>query len=756
MTSNPSDRDNTTPITTGFISMRWRFITPVFLVVLFIAVVGAYILVRNAGGGLQVSQQNLLLSSSRSVRDRAAQHYQRHLTESQRVAFTTGLASAVLEDNTNTLRSMLQNHLQINGMDSIIITDSDGRELLGIRQSDTEAGFVFSSDAFLGSQTLVRAPLDSDVRGETGFLFTQTGTMLYTSVPLYSEGSKIGVVLVGQDLSSLLRDIQGSAIADLALFGPTGQLLETTLPTIIDDLTLDAAGFTQALNSGDQIPIRSLELASDPYQGAFQAFRFGPNTLGVIGAVMPDDVPFAVEIGRQLTALFAAAVAGGVVSVAYILVNRYAIRIGQVATVARDLSQGKRTTRTQMQPVDEVGAAGHALDAYATHVESREERMKRALRRQRRELHHLLTVFEALPDGVILQAKNGRTVMMNGKARAMVGSPDVLDAKLLNDLIQDSEASEKGKPLAPGLYALGDPRRVDLDGHMLSAQAGAVTSITGRRLGTVIMLRDITDDVRQDRERERILQELSEDVQQPLSQMWRTAGPGNDMMTTFARATTQQAVALQKLIVDMREMAITDHGQVQGRQKVISLETLIWGVANEWRQVATATGLTLHVIIEEKGLFVAGDEKRLRWALGNVVDNAIKYTPVGGALTIEINNSTTGQAQLRVRDNGVGISSDDLPNVFERFYRGQPQNRDGSPMNAPGMGQGLAVTQQIIEAHGGSVRLKSTPHIGTAVYFTLPLTAPETMQLVQLPEDMDGETVQVDLPEFVDRDGGGA
>ncbi|NJL57320.1 ATP-binding protein [bacterium] len=211
---------------------------------------------------------------------------------------------------------------------------------------------------------------------------------------------------------------------------------------------------------------------------------------------------------------------------------------------------------------------------------------------------------------------------------------------------------------------------------------------------------------------------------------------------------TRHAVALQKTLIDMRELAFTETPIVKRSQRPLRLETLVWAVVNEWRQVARASGLTLHVMVQEQGLYILGDEKRLRWAIGNLIDNAIKYTLVGGVLSLEIRGTADDKAQLRVRDNGVGILKEDLPRVFTRFYRGTPLSPGGSVLHIPGMGQGLYVSRQIIEAHGGSIEVRSKPGKGTAVMFTLPLTSPQTLDLplFAAEADMDGETVQ--LPQY--------
>jgi signal transduction histidine kinase len=209
----------------------------------------------------------------------------------------------------------------------------------------------------------------------------------------------------------------------------------------------------------------------------------------------------------------------------------------------------------------------------------------------------------------------------------------------------------------------------------------------------------------------------------------------------------RHTLALQRLALEMRELtdpnvsALPDH-----TQQPIPLDTLIWSVANEWRQIAHANNLKLHVIIEKGGLQVVGSERRLRWALGNLVDNAIKYTPPGGDLTLEIRaDNGSDQAHLRIRDNGVGIAQAELPYIFQRFYRGRPVTPEGRVIRVPGTGQGLTTARQIITAHGGTLIIKSRQGLGTAAYITLPLTAGVQMSLPRMTDELDGETMQLDM-----------
>jgi PAS domain S-box-containing protein len=450
------------------------------------------------------------------------------------------------------------------------------------------------------------------------------------------------------------------------------------------------------------------------------------------------------ELPRQMMSIVLAGLSASVVIVVFIGVTRMTGRVQRVTRVAQALAVGERTARTGMQATDEIGAMGHALDQYAEYAQEHQDGLRLKLRRQRRETAHLMAVLESLPDGIVVQDLDGRVVLMNDRARKLLGSQRVFRSANLHELTA-VVTDVLGASLAPGLYALGDPRRVDLDGKMLSAQAAAVINLSGERVGMVSVLRDITEDVRRERARESLLDHLEQDVQEPLSDLARLPSSQSTYpLTAFAQDITRHAVALQKLVVEMRQLTTMDGERgIRRGQRALRLDTLTWAVANEWRQVAQAANLSLQVIIERSDLHVLGDEHRLRWAIGNIVDNAIKFTPPGGKLTLEIRGAADGQALMRVRDNGVGIAPDELPQIFTRFFRGNPITQAGRVIRVPGTGQGLSIAKQIFDAHGGTIRIKSKQWVGTEVSFTLPLTASVSMELPLLAIDMDEETVHL-------------
>jgi two-component system OmpR family sensor kinase/two-component system sensor histidine kinase BaeS len=176
---------------------------------------------------------------------------------------------------------------------------------------------------------------------------------------------------------------------------------------------------------------------------------------------------------------------------------------------------------------------------------------------------------------------------------------------------------------------------------------------------------------------------------------------------------------LTRLVDDLHDLALADAGQLRLERTPVDLAELARSAAGPFMPVAEAAGVRLAV--ETGGdAVVDGDPDRLSQVLRNLMSNAVRHTPAGGRVTIRV-RSSDGTAVLEVADTGTGISAEDLPYVFDRFYRGdRSRSRTGG-----GAGLGLAIARQLIAAHGGSIGVASEAGGGTTFTVRLPKTHPK-------------------------------
>jgi two-component system OmpR family sensor kinase/two-component system sensor histidine kinase BaeS len=174
---------------------------------------------------------------------------------------------------------------------------------------------------------------------------------------------------------------------------------------------------------------------------------------------------------------------------------------------------------------------------------------------------------------------------------------------------------------------------------------------------------------------------------------------------------------LSRLVEDLRQLTLAETGQLSLDKQPTDLYALVQQAIEAFQPTAIERSISLEIDSPPHLPLVQADRQRVQQVLMNLLSNALRYTPDGGVITIHL---TVEREQVRVviQDQGPGISSKALPNVFERFYRveqGRTRATDGS-----GSGLGLAVARSLVEAHGGQIGVESPPGLGAAFWFTLP------------------------------------
>lgn len=172
---------------------------------------------------------------------------------------------------------------------------------------------------------------------------------------------------------------------------------------------------------------------------------------------------------------------------------------------------------------------------------------------------------------------------------------------------------------------------------------------------------------------------------------------------------------LTRLVDDLHDLALADAGQLRLERSPVNLAELVRSAIGQFGPVAEAAGVRLESHADEDAAGVMGDADRLAQVLRNLLSNALRHTPAGGRVSLHVRRATA-QVQIQIVDTGSGISAEDLPHVFDRFYRGDKGRR----RPAGGAGLGLAIAQQLVVNHGGRIEVASQPGQGTAFTIWLP------------------------------------
>jgi signal transduction histidine kinase len=177
----------------------------------------------------------------------------------------------------------------------------------------------------------------------------------------------------------------------------------------------------------------------------------------------------------------------------------------------------------------------------------------------------------------------------------------------------------------------------------------------------------------------------------------------------------EETLVLTRLVNDLRDLALAEAGQLRLEEEDVDMTDLITRSAERFRAQAAEQGVSLATDLSTDLPTVRGDRQRISQVLINLLSNALRYTPAGGQVVVAAQPGSA-EVLVSVADTGEGIASEDLPYVFERFYRADKSRARTSG----GSGLGLAISRQIVEAHGGRIWAESQMGVGSTFAFTLP------------------------------------
>ena len=192
------------------------------------------------------------------------------------------------------------------------------------------------------------------------------------------------------------------------------------------------------------------------------------------------------------------------------------------------------------------------------------------------------------------------------------------------------------------------------------------------------------------------------------------AEPEPDILSTVHL----EAVQLQRLVDDLQELAQAESRELGLEPAPVQLDTLLPAVAAGLKLAAQEKGVELRVDVPAGTPQAWADFERIAQVLRNLVTNALRYTPAGGAITMRA-LAEASRVRIEVRDTGIGIAPEHRPHVFERFYRVDPSRA----RETGGSGLGLTIAKRIVEAHNGEIGVEENPGGGCCFWFTLPLAA---------------------------------
>jgi len=229
---------------------------------------------------------------------------------------------------------------------------------------------------------------------------------------------------------------------------------------------------------------------------------------------------------------------------------------------------------------------------------------------------------------------------------------------------------------------------------------------------------------REDVLRRELVANVSHDLRSPLASirgyletiLIKSETASREDILTYVQTAMSSSERLSRLVDDLFELSKLDANQVTPHPEPFNLQDLVQDVVMMFQPNAAAKEITLQVDTGEEGCMASGDIGLVERAMSNLIDNAIKYTPMGGTVTISA-RWDGNQVQIGVSDTGIGISEDDIPHIFDRFYIADKSRHDSTSGST---GLGLAIAKKIVELHDSVLSVQSRLNAGTTFSFSLP------------------------------------
>lgn len=335
----------------------------------------------------------------------------------------------------------------------------------------------------------------------------------------------------------------------------------------------------------------------------------------------------------------------------------------------------------------------------------------------------LLSVLQEMKDGVLVCDELGRILLLNSAIQTFLGLTETALHQPCCDIIPSDDlwqallqTLEQGRSRHVALKLGRSGMRQYFEAHLVPLRLGEQTQ------GCVILLNDETAIRRTERMRRDFVANVSHELRTPLSAIHGYAetlleGALNekDLAWEFVNVIFRHSQRLSQLVADLLDLSKLESPDFQPELTSVDLQALIGKVYSLAHSNAQGKCLTLTLHLDPALPRVLANTGGLEQVLTNLLDNAIKYTPQGGEITLSATENTAGMIQLSVRDTGIGIEPKHIPRLFERFYRvDKARSREMG-----GTGLGLSIVKHIISYHGGDIWVESAPNQGSTFHFTL-------------------------------------
>jgi two-component system sensor histidine kinase ResE len=414
-------------------------------------------------------------------------------------------------------------------------------------------------------------------------------------------------------------------------------------------------------------------------------------------------IMYAAGIGIVLTTVFA-----------FFLSSRITYPLRQMKVAADNMAEGDFHSRVSIRSTDEIGDLALTFNHMAEHLND----LIHALSQEKEQLSNIL---RSMVDGVITLDVNGKVILINPPAERMLNT-----WKYEENVYSDTEVIPR---LFLNIFEQVLNTGKEHESHV-SAQGRfwtiAMAPLYNRDVirGAVAVIRDMTEEERLDKLRKDFVANVSHELRTPLSMMQGYSEAliddivGNpEERKELAQIIHDESLRMGRLVNELLDLARMEAGHIELNRECVDMEQIVHKVSRKFVNLAKEQRIDIIDDIEHIEHDYSIDPDRMEQILTNLIDNAIRHTPEEGKVTIVLKEEKECLL-LSVNDTGSGIPEEDLPFVFERFYKADKARTRGR--SGSGTGIGLSIVKHLVEAHGGQIQVHSKVGEGTTFSIQLP------------------------------------
>jgi len=395
-----------------------------------------------------------------------------------------------------------------------------------------------------------------------------------------------------------------------------------------------------------------------------------------------------------------------------ILEIKYKARTKQLEEIAQSLKEKFKEKTSELEK---------AKKALLNMLEDAEE----ARRKAEEERNRTLAIITNLTDGLLFFNKEKKLILINPKAKEFleVTEKEVV-GKLVSELSKISSFSLIIKTIGEEIKRVFR-KEVKLKEDLI-LEVSTVPIITeGTKIGDIVILHNITREKMIERMKSEFVSISAHQLRTPLSAIKWTLkmllegdlGEITDEQREFVEKVYQSNERMITLINDLLNVTRIEEGRYLYKPVLANIEDIVDSVIDSLKEEIQRKKIKLKFEKPKKRLpKIKMDVEKIKLAVQNLIENAIRYTKVGGEVTVSLKGNKE-EINFQIKDTGIGIPKDQQKRIFTKFFRGANAIR----METEGSGLGLFITKNIIEAHGGKIWFESEEGKGTTFYFTLPL-----------------------------------